>query len=266
MKHGIIVPCYNEASRLEMKTFIEFAGKRKDLHLCFVNDGSRDHTRSALASIKHDEHDNVYILDVAQNAGKANAVRQGALFLFDETEVDTIGFLDADLSTSFEEYKDLLETYEKSNGGVQIIFGSRNMKGGGAAIDRNPLRKIISDFIRVLIFGITRLKIADTQCGAKVFDRNLIPIIYDTSFFSRWLFDVEILLRLKNRLGKMDFLEIFLEKPLKSWVHKDDSKLSAKDSIMIPFNLLKIWMEYAVKPALSRFKYTLLQKKVRFSK
>lgn len=252
MKHGIIIPCYNEASRLEMRTFIEFAGKRKDIHLCFVNDGSRDHTRSALANIKHDEHDNVYILDVAENAGKANAVRQGALFLFDETEVDTIGFLDADLSTTFEEYRGLLQTYEEAKGATQVIFGSRNMKGEGAAIERNPVRKMISDFIRVLIFAITRLKISDTQCGAKVFDRNLIPIIYNSSFFSRWLFDVEILLRLKKRFGKMDFLEIFLEKPLKSWVHKDDSKLSAKDSVMIPFNLLKIWTEYELKPTLSK--------------
>lgn len=253
MQHGIIIPCYNEASRLEMRTFIEFAEQRKDIHLCFVNDGSKDHTRSELANIKHDVHDNVYVLDMPENAGKANAVRQGALFLFHETQVETIGFLDADLSTSFEEYRDLLNAYEASEGKLQVVFGSRNMSVEGGEIERNPIRKMISDMIRILIFAITRLKIADTQCGAKVFDRYLIPIIYDTTFFSRWLFDVEILLRLKKQVGKVDFLNMFLEKPLKSWVHMEGSKLGLKDSVMIPWNLIKIWMEYELKPTLSRF-------------
>lgn len=253
MQHGIIIPCYNEASRLEMKTFIDFAERRKDIHLCFVNDGSRDHTRAALADIKHDVSDNVYVLDVAENAGKANAVREGALFLYKETEVDTVGFLDADLSTSFDEYKDLLGAYEESEGRLQIVFGSRNMSGEGGGIERNPIRKLISDMIRVLIFFITRLKIADTQCGAKVFDRKLVPVIYESSFFSRWLFDVEILLRLKKKVGKVNFLNMFLEKPLKSWVHMEGSKLGLKDSFMIPWNLLKIWIEYELKPTVSKY-------------
>ncbi len=247
MKHGIVVPCYNEGSRLDLKTFVEFAEKRKDIHLCFVNDGSRDHTRSALAEIKHDAHDNVYILSTDINSGKAEAVRQGALFLYQETEVDTIGFLDADLSTSFNEYNDLVRNYEE-NSNAQIIFGSRNLNKSDNTIERNPIRNLISGCIGLLIRAITRLKIKDTQCGAKVFDRNLIPLIYSSSFFSRWLFDVEILLRLKKTIGVAKFTDIFREIPLKKWVHMDDSKLGMKDSILIPVNLLKIWLEYDAKP------------------
>lgn len=249
MKHGIVVPCYNEGSRLDLKTFVQFADKRKDIHLCFVNDGSKDHTRSELAKIKHDSHDNVYVLSTDINGGKAEAVRQGALFLYEETEVDTIGFLDADLSTSFTEYNNLVKNYEE-NPEAQIIFGSRNLDKDANTIERNPIRNLISAFIGLLIRAITRLRIKDTQCGAKVFDRELIPLIYSSSFFSRWLFDVEILLRLKKSIGVTRFTDIFREIPLKKWVHMDDSKLGMKDSIMIPLNLAEIWLEYNAKPKL----------------
>lgn len=247
MKHGIVIPCYNEGSRLDLETFIQFAERRKDIHLCLVNDGSRDHTRSVLAEVKHDAHDNVYILSSDDNGGKAEAVRNGALFLYDETVVDTIGFLDADLSTSFSEYVDLINAYESSVD-TQIIFGSRNLDKKVNTIERNPLRNLISAFIGMLIRLITRLPIKDTQCGAKVFDRTLIPMIYKSSFFSRWLFDVEILLRLKHNMGVFSFTSIFREVALKKWVHMDDSKLGMKDSIMIPMNLFKIWLEYDAKP------------------
>lgn len=254
MKHGIVIPCYNESSRLDLTTFIEFAKQHQEITLCFVNDGSSDPTRSTLAGIKNLVHENVFVFNVEKNAGKANAVRQGALFLHRETEVETIGFLDADLSTSFQEYGDLLEEVESSQGKLKIVFGSRNINDGSNEIERNPLRKLVSDMIRILIFMITRLRIADTQCGAKVFHRELIPMIYTKSFFSRWLFDVEILLRLKKKMGKAAFLEIFMEKALKTWVHMEGSKLSAKDSVMIPWNLIKIWLEYEFKPALAHIK------------
>lgn len=254
MKHGIVIPCYNESSRMDLDEFIKYAQKDKDVTLCLVNDGSSDPTRSTLADIKNLVHDNVYVVHVEENGGKANAVRQGALFLYRETMVHTVGFLDADLSTSFEEYKDLVAEMEESSYRLQVVFGSRNM-GGESNIERNPLRKLVSDMIRVLIYMITRLKIADTQCGAKVFSRKLIPVIYSTSFFSRWLFDVEILLRLKKAIGKNSFLQIFKEKPLKEWVHMEGSKLGLKDSVMIPWNLIQIWLEYEGLPVVKRVLY-----------
>lgn len=253
MEHGIIIPCYNESSRLELSTFIDFARTHKSSTLCLVNDGSADMTRSTLAEIKNLVHDNVHVFNVEKNAGKANAVRQGALFLYKESNVETIGFLDADLSTSFEEYNNLVSEIEQNGGRLKVIFGSRNMGEASTNIERNPIRKLVSDLIRVLIYFITKLSIADTQCGAKVFHRSLVPIIYKESFFSRWLFDVEILLRLKKNMGKQSFLKIFLEKPLQEWVHMDGSKLGFKDSIMIPWNLIQIWKVYEVNPYIKRF-------------
>lgn len=256
--HGIVIPCYNESSRLDLNTFINFAKRNKGSVLCFVNDGSADMTRSTLASIKNLVHDNVFICEVTENAGKANAVRKGSQILYDETDVDTIGFLDADLSTSFDDYQELITSME-DNPRKSIVFGSRNMKSSNATIERNPIRKILSEIIRILTFLIIRVKIYDSQCGAKVFKRTLIPKIYDSGFYSRWLFDVEIILRLRKILGKKEFLNIFLEKPLNSWVHMEGSKLGFKDSIMIPLNLWKIWVNYELKNFIRNSKNSIIQ-------
>lgn len=257
MKHGIIIPCYNESSRLELDSFIDFANQNKDYTLCLVNDGSGDMTRSTLARVKNVAHENVLVYHMEDNQGKANAVRLGALFMYRETNVETIGFLDADLSTTFQDYDQLVSEMEKSRYNLKVIFGSRNMEGT-EGIERNPLRKLVSMIICSLIHFITKLDIDDTQCGAKVFHRSLIPLIYTQPFFSRWLFDVEILLRLKTSVGKPSFLNMFMEKPLDKWVHMDGSKISLKDSIMIPLNLLNIWKEYNLKQWMMRAKAKLI--------
>ncbi|MEL7146007.1 MAG: glycosyltransferase [Bacteroidota bacterium] len=251
--HGIVIPCYNESSRLDLSTYIDFARRNKGTVLCLVNDGSADDTRATLAEIKNLAHDNVLICHVPKNAGKANAVRTGSLMLHKETDVDTIGFLDADLSTSFMEYHELLETYH-SHSDKLIVFGSRNLKESGGNIERNPIRKLLSEFIRMLIFFIIRVKIADTQCGAKVFARQLIPDIYEQSFHSRWLFDIEIILRLRLKLGTAGFLHIFQEKALNEWIHVDGSKLGIKDAIMIPLNLIQIWKTYNFRAGIEKLK------------
>ena len=244
MKNGIIIPCYNESSRLDIKSYLDYANNNKDTLLCFVNDGSSDATRSTLAELKSQESDNIHVYSLSENGGKAKAVQEGALYLYNETEVETIGFIDADLSTDFKDYQRLVDTfYEKEE--IQVIYGSR-AESEGNTIERNPVRALISKIIRLLILFITRLNIQDTQCGAKVFDRALIPDLFTKSFKTRWLFDVEILLRLKQKFGVKKFRSLFIEQPLLSWVHMDGSKLGAKDAIKIPLNLLNIWYQYNI--------------------
>ena len=244
MKNGIIIPCYNESSRLDIKSYLDYANNNKDTLLCFVNDGSSDATRATLAELKDIESDNIHVYSLSENGGKAKAVQEGALYLYNETEVETIGFIDADLSTDFNDYQRLVDTFH-GNENIRVVYGSR-AESEGNTIERNPVRALISKIIRLLILFITRLNIQDTQCGAKVFDRELIPTLFTKRFKTRWLFDVEILLRLKQKFGVKNFRSLFIEQPLLSWVHMDGSKLGAKDAIKIPMNLISIWYQYNI--------------------
>lgn len=240
MKTGIIIPCYNEAERLNSDAFVNFISSENEYHLCFVNDGSKDDTLAVLEAIQRKCPQRVSVIDVKNNAGKAAAVRSGARYLYNEAHIEYIGFIDADLSTDFRDFKNLVKSL-KDNDGLQMVYGSRR-KGG--EIKRNFFRQLLSNIIKSIIFLILGLPIEDTQCGAKVFRRSIIPAAYDRTFMTRWLFDVEIFIRLKNKFGRDNIMNVTQEQALERWVHVEDSKLGFKDSIMIPYRLLTIWFAY----------------------
>ena len=247
MKTGIIIPCYNEAKRLNVKAFIEFIKSNNHYHLCFVNDGSKDHTLAVLENIKEQIATRVSIIDVKKNAGKAAAVRSGARYLFNKQDINYIGFIDADLSTDFNDFKKLVNRLHNNNE-LSLVYGSRG-KGEGH-IERNLFRNIFSKMVKFIVFLILRLPIEDTQCGAKVFRRYSIPVAYNSAFLTRWLFDVEIFIRLKKHFGSERIMSKLHEQPLERWVHAEDSKLGIKDALQIPYKLLSIWFSYSVLQSL----------------
>jgi dolichyl-phosphate beta-glucosyltransferase len=243
MKTGIIIPCYNEEKRLDQKAFVKFISENPNYHLCFVNDGSIDNTIDVLHQMRNEVPEGISIVDVKKNVGKASAVRAGVRYLYNRKEIAHIGFIDADLSTDFKDFKDLVKTL-KSDKNLSVVFGSRNSGGGG--IERDFFRNIMSKTVKAFILLIIGMPIRDTQCGAKVFSRNIVPVVYGEAFMSRWLFDVEIFLRLKNYLGSQSVMKHVREQPLMRWVHVDDSKLGLKDSLLIPAKLFHIWLSYNI--------------------
>jgi len=243
MKTGIIIPCYNEEKRLNQDAFVSFILENEDYHLCFVNDGSKDKTLDVLHTMKDQAPGAISIIDVKKNSGKATAVRAGARFLYSQPYISNIGFMDADLSTDFRDFKDLVKTLKQDD--KMVVFGSRNA-ADSRNIERNFMRNVFSKFVKRFILLILGLPIRDTQCGAKVFKRNIVPVVYDDAFVSRWLFDVEIFLRLKKHLGKKETIKSIFEQPLMRWVHVDDSKLGMTDALKIPVNLAQIWMNYSI--------------------
>ena len=239
---AIIVPCYNEENRLDRQAFTDFIQSHSDFILCFVNDGSSDNTIAVLNEIKEARPKQVHVLDIPVNGGKAAAVRAGALYLEGSTHADYIGFIDADLSTDFQDFKGLVDTLE-SNDMLDVVYGSRN-KGEGNGIDRNFLRAIFSNIVKAFIYLILRLPIEDTQCGAKVFRKKIVFKTFAMPFQTRWLFDVEIFIRLKRFYKPDNVMNHIYEQPLAKWIHVDDSKLGAKDAIQIPAKLMLIWYKY----------------------
>src|SRR5471030_3039445 len=74
----LVIPCYNEAERLKR---VWPRMRRSPCVLLFVNDGSTDATPEWLNAHVKPPH---RVLHLAANAGKAEAVRQGMLFLRQE--------------------------------------------------------------------------------------------------------------------------------------------------------------------------------------
>ncbi|MBE7170612.1 MAG: response regulator [Williamsia sp.] len=238
---GVVIPCYNEEKRLSTKEFIDFVHSNLGYHLCFVNDGSKDNTLAMLQSISKGHEDHISVYNCPVNGGKAEAVRQGMLYLAKDTQFDYIGYLDADLSTDFKDFDDLVKTIESS--GFQIVSGSR-ISRMGANITKNSAREVISKTINLLIQRILGMRFQDTQCGAKVMTREVAEHVFNKKFITRWLFDVEIFLRMKKYYGEKQVQNLICEQPLKRWIHADGSKLSMKDSLKIVGQLSKIALHY----------------------
>ncbi|PIB27747.1 transcriptional regulator [Maribacter sp. 4U21] len=238
---GVVIPCYNEEDRLSSGEFKNFAHKNLGYHLCFVNDGSTDKTLEVLEELRQGNPENISIYDCAKNGGKAEAVRQGTLHLVQDKQLDYIGFLDADLSTDFRDFDDLVKTIETSD--FKIVSGSRIARMG-ANITKESARRIISLTINKIIQTILGMPFKDTQCGAKIMDREIATLMFKDKFITKWLFDVEIFMRMRKHYGKNEAKRLICEQPLKRWIHADGSKLSMKDSVKIVGQLAQIAYTY----------------------
>ncbi len=250
MNHNsIIIPCYNEANRIDLDSFEDFINSRNDYSICFVNDGSSDNTLELLNEFKSKHPNRVHLVNCESNRGKGEALRNGVHYVLNNTSSKNIGFLDADLATGFKDYENLVENLEISGHKKSMVIGSR-IRHEEKNIIRNPIRAFLSKLINKVIVLIIGMKINDTQCGAKVFSRESAHFIFSKKFKSRWLFDIEMLMRLRNKIGKKKLASQVNEVSLSKWNDVEGSKISYKDIIIMPIQLINIIITYNFKPIL----------------
>ena len=68
--------------------------------------------------------------------------------------------------------------------------------------------------------------------------------ISDKPFISKWLFDVELIFRLKKLFLNKDVSSLIYELPLTEWKDVAGSKLKFRDFLKAPIDLLKIHFTY----------------------
>ena len=100
---AIVIPCYNEADRLPVSQFKNFLSVQPKVSVFFVNDGSKDKTLEVLWALKNQFPEQIEVLNMPQNSGKANAVRMGVRQVLLQKKFLKVAYLDADLATSLEE-------------------------------------------------------------------------------------------------------------------------------------------------------------------
>jgi glycosyltransferase involved in cell wall biosynthesis len=238
MKTCIIIPCYNEALRIKVSEYISFINEHDDIDFCFANDGSTDTTIEILNDLSIELPKRVTVLNFDVNRGKAEAVRFAILELYSKKSYDYIGYFDADLSTPLSEIIFFLEIF-KEKPDLLMVMGSR-VKRMGAIVERKFSRFFSGRIFATIISSqILKVPVYDTQCGAKVFSTKIEVSIFENPFLTRWIFDVEILLRLKNKYGKSVF-DLIVEFPLNSWIEMGDSKIKFLDFLKVPIDIFRL--------------------------
>jgi dolichyl-phosphate beta-glucosyltransferase len=213
---ALAVPCFNERGRLDVGRFVEGA-ERNNLQILFVDDGSTDGTADFIAE-KITDHPRLGLLRSEQNRGKGAAVRAGVLRLVKECpDAEWIGFWDADLSTPLDEVRHMLRFHDLEGAEVDAIWASRVMRAG-SHIERRFKRHLFGRLFATTAGELLGVRAYDTQCGAKLFRREIVPAVFGEEFVSRWIFDVE----LYQRIGH----DRILECPVLSWTDQPGSKIS----------------------------------------
>lgn len=240
MRTCIVIPCYNEAARLKKAEFTAFLPQTTDIDLCFVNDGSKDDSEAALRSLVAIMPERMNLVSYPDNQGKAEAVRRGMLYVAGLNIYDAVAFADADLATPLEEIKRLIDIFMREKQTV-LVMGSR-IERMGIVIQRKLYRHFTGRIFAGIVSLMFHLNAYDTQCGAKVFASGIIQEAFAEPFLSHWLFDIEILLRLRN--SHDDYNSIIHEIPLDVWVEQGDSKIRFSHLLKMPMQLAKIYFRY----------------------
>jgi glycosyltransferase involved in cell wall biosynthesis len=242
----VVVPCYNEAQRLAVDKFHEFAAAHPDVRFLFVNDGSRDDTLRVLQELRERAPAYFDVLDLQQNQGKAEAVRRGMLQAF-AAPVQYVGYWDADLATPLDELPRFIAALER-HPERDICFGSR-VRLLGRSIDRNAVRHYLGRLFATVASFVLDLAIYDTQCGAKVFRaREQTRSLFATPFSVNWTFDVELIARLQaqtaTRSRSGDANARIYELPLNRWHDVAGSKVRSTDFFKAFFEMLRVYHKY----------------------
>ena len=223
----IIVPCFNEAERLDLSYFNKLS-KIQNTMWVFVDDGSTDDTSMILKN--YSKKKNIIYVNINDNVGKSNAIAYGMNYAFSNiSDIGWIGFLDSDGAFATSDVESIIKmtsSFKK----YDALYTSR-VKMAGRNIKRNNARHIIARLITSL-FGLVWKDIPyDTQSGFKLYrysdDFNSIFI---KPFKAKWFFDIELSIRYLKHKKKNIYA---WEEPVSSWVDIPGSKITYRQSIRI---------------------------------
>jgi len=224
-KIAIIIPCYNEEKRIR-ENYLEILLTNQHLDIYLADDGSTDATLAKLTGFASRFTDRCHVIGYAQNQGKAATIYKSVNQVNAIGKYDYVGYFDADFSTPPDEILRMMAELDKVPS--SFIFGSRVLLLN-SQIDRKWQRHVIGRVIITLINLKFKIGVYDTQCGAKIFSGDTIEVAFRDPFYTSWLFDVEVFLRLKRK----GMLSNGVEFPLRSWRDVEGSKLSWKTSFKI---------------------------------
>ncbi len=229
MKLSIVIPAYNEATRIE-PTLREgcryFDQLLEEYEFLVVDDGSSDNT-GQLVSRLQTELPAIRLLANSRNLGKGGALQHGML----AASGDYLLFCDADQSTPFGEMEKFLPAVEQ---GHPVIIGTRKSQGANIEKHQPWLRETMGKGFTFLSRRLIGVQVSDFTCGFKVFSREAAREIFSRQRIHDWSFDSEIL-HIAVQLGYS-----ITEVPV-TWINSEDTRVNLlRDTINSFTGLLRI--------------------------
>lgn len=214
----IVIPAHNEEKRIgqtlgEYLTFLKNLQNNKfDYEIIVVINNSNDKTEEIVKNFSRKDSRLRY-LNLKQK-GKGFAVIMGFIEAI-KLKGDLIGFVDADMATSPEEYYKLIKEINGFDGAIADRYLKDSKVFPPATFRRLIVGRAFNFLVRALLF----IPYKDTQCGAKIFKREALEKTISSLSMSQWAFDVELLYQLrKNGLR--------IKSVATKWIDREYSKIN----------------------------------------
>ena len=222
----VVIPAYNESRRIVptvASIAAHLAASSLTWELIVSDDGSTDGSPERLQALGMT---NLRVVTSGVNEGKGAAVRRGFL----AARGRAVLFADADCSTPIAELDPMLARLDD---GADVVVGSRTIDGA-VTTNKSGLRHLMSTSLRLVVSALLPTGVHDTQCGFKLFRRDVARQLAESQTITGFSFDLELLY-----LARQRGLTV-VEHPV-SWFDAPGSTVDpAKESIRFLRDILRI--------------------------
>ncbi len=231
MEVSIILPAYNEASRIEStveRTAVALCEITPSFEIIIAEDGSKDGT-DRICAVLAKKYAFVVHLHSDERLGRGRALNRAIQASRGEILCD----IDVDLATDMKHLKELIQAIRN---GYDFATGSRLLPASDV---KRPLKRELAsrgfNFLTRLMLGS---KLYDHQCGFKSFKRESLFAIMGDVKDTHWFWDTELLVRAQRAGYRIKEFPV-------EWKHGGATKVNLiKDVFGMGSSIFRLWYEF----------------------
>ncbi len=254
-KISIIIPAHNEEKRIGkiLKNYTPYFKSLKkkgilDFEIIVVLNACKDNTKRVVKEYIHKE---LKILEF-ERGGKGFAIIEGFKDALKRNN-DLIGFVDADMATPPNAFYGLIRNIKNYDG----IIADRWDKRSKISPKQSLLRRFVSRGYNFIVRTLFFFPYEDTQCGAKLFKKDLLKKIIKKIGITEWGFDVDLLFYAKREKAQIKSIPTM-------WHDEKGSKINLKRTPILMFlSAIRLRIYHSPFSFFIRF-YSVLPNKLKF--
>ncbi|MCE8426456.1 MAG: glycosyltransferase family 2 protein [Candidatus Methanoperedens sp.] len=228
---SIVLPAYNEASRIEI-TVERTAAALRDMTASFeiiiAEDGSKDGT-DMISSALARKYDFVVHLHSDERQGRGRALNRA----FKSARGEILGYIDVDLATNMKHLREMIQYIRED---YDFATGSRMLPESN--VKRPFKRGVASKGFNFIVRMMLGSKLYDHQCGFKAFKRQSLYALLDKVKDTYWFWDTELFVRAQRAGYRVKEFPV-------DWKHGGTTKVNmVRDVFEMGYSIFRLWYEF----------------------